>query len=210
MDAYDIPAQARYSVTEEIKKSRFITIVAHTHDISEAKAFVQQVKNEHPVARHHCWAWIAGAPDDSQAYGFSDDGEPSGTAGKPMLAQLLGSQVGEISVVVVRYFGGVLLGTGGLVKAYGGGVQQALRTLPRQKKIPMRNFTLHCSYGQHAEVERLMSHFQGVVHESEFAQQVSLHLALPYAQVAEFTQRLADFSRGTLSLVPDNPEKSVQ
>ncbi|STJ21049.1 Xaa-Pro dipeptidase [Escherichia coli] len=102
------------------KKSRFITLLAHTDGVEAAKAFVESVRAEHPDARHHCVAWVAGAPDDSQQLGFSDDGEPAGTAGKPMLAQLMGSGVGEITAVVVRYYGGILLGTGGLVKAYGG------------------------------------------------------------------------------------------
>ena len=84
-------------------------MLAHTEGVEAARAFVQQVKAEHPTARHHCWAYVAGRPDDSQQLGFSDDGEPSGTAGKPMLAQLMGSQVGEITAVVVRYYGGIML-----------------------------------------------------------------------------------------------------
>ncbi|MGV8209328.1 YigZ family protein, partial [Pseudomonas aeruginosa] len=92
--------------------------------------------------RHHCVAWGAGPPNDSQQLGFSDDGEPAGTAGKPMLAQLMGSGVGEITAVVVRYYGGILLGTGGLVKAYGGGVHQALAQLATQRKTPLTAYTV--------------------------------------------------------------------
>lgn len=111
MDSWLIPA-APVSVVEEIKKSRFITLLAHTDGVEAAKAFVESVRAEHPDARHHCVAWVAGAPNDSQQLGFSDDGELAGTAGKPMLAQLMGSGVGEITAVVVRYYGGILLGTG--------------------------------------------------------------------------------------------------
>ncbi|WP_342754438.1 IMPACT family protein [Pantoea sp. MBD-2R] len=199
MDAYDIPA-GLFSFSEEIKKSRFITLLAHTDGVEAARAFVQQIKSEHPSARHHCWAWVAGAPADSQQLGFSDDGEPSGTAGKPMLAQLMGNNIGEITAVVVRYYGGIQLGTGGLVKAYGGGVQQALKGLPRQQKVPMLTFTLSVDYAQLAEIERMVARFQGVMLNSEFLQCVSLTLALPHAQVAGFTQNLTDFSRGTLHL----------
>ena len=124
MDSWLIPAEPVIFV-EEIKKSRFITLLAHTDGVEAAKAFVESVRADHPDARHHCVAWVAGPPNDSQQLGFSDDGEPAGTAGKPMLSQLMGSGVGEITAVVVRYYGGILLGTGGLVKAYGGGVQQA-------------------------------------------------------------------------------------
>lgn len=202
MDAYDIPAEPLSISEETIKKSRFITLLAHTEGVEAAKAFVQQIKAEHPTARHHCWAWVAGPPDDSQQLGFSDDGEPSGTAGKPMLAQLMGSRVGEITAVVVRYYGGVMLGTGGLVKAYGGGVQQALKQLARKQKIPMRRFQLRCDYAQLSDVERLVQRFEGELLKTEFLDVVTLTLALPYAQVAGFTQNLTDISRGALMLEP--------
>ena len=120
---------------EEIKKSRFITYIRHTEGMEQAKAFWAEIRALHPHARHHCWATVAGQPKDSQQYGFSDDGEPSGTAGKPMLNYLLGSGLGEISAVVVRYYGGILLGTGGLVKAYGNGVQQALLQVEKVRKV---------------------------------------------------------------------------
>jgi len=202
MNAYDIPAEP-LSVSEEIiKKSRFITLLAHTNGVEAARAFVQQVKSEHPAARHHCWAWVAGAPEDSQQLGFSDDGEPSGTAGKPMLAQLMGSHIGEITAVVVRYYGGIQLGTGGLVKAYGGGVQQGLKQLSRQLKVPMQPFRLSCDYAQLADIERMIKRFDGKLLDSEFLDVVSISLALPYAQIAGFTQNLSDFSRGALQLIP--------
>ncbi|WP_333617567.1 IMPACT family protein [Mixta calida] len=205
MDVYDIPAEP-LSISEEIiKKSRFITMLAHTEGVEAARAFVQQVKAEHPTARHHCWAYVAGHPDDSQQLGFSDDGEPSGTAGKPMLAQLMGSQVGEITAVVVRYYGGIMLGTGGLVKAYGGGVQQALRQLARKQKIPMRRFQLRCDYAQLSDIERLVQRFEGELLKTDFLDVVSITLALPWAQVAGFTQNLTDVSRGMLTLEPVDP-----
>ncbi|MDU3076338.1 MAG: IMPACT family protein [Mixta calida] len=205
MDVYDIPAEP-LSISEEIiKKSRFITMLAHTEGAEAARAFVQQVKAEHPTARHHCWAYVAGRPDDSQQLGFSDDGEPSGTAGKPMLAQLMGSQVGEITAVVVRYYGGIMLGTGGLVKAYGGGVQQALRQLARKQKIPMRRFQLRCDYAQLSDIERLVQRFEGELLKTDFLDVVSITLALPWAQVAGFTQNLTDVSRGMLTLEPVDP-----
>lgn len=134
MAEYLIPKSA-VVFEEEIKKSRFITYLQHTEGLEQAKAFWAEIKAQHPNARHHCWAAVAGKPTDSQQLGFSDDGEPAGTAGKPMLSALLGSQVGEISAVVVRYYGGILLGTGGLVRAYGNGVQQALKLLETERKV---------------------------------------------------------------------------
>ena len=134
MAEYLIPKSA-VVFEEEIKKSRFITYLQHTEGLEQAKAFWAEIKALHPNARHHCWAAVAGRPTDSQQLGFSDDGEPAGTAGKPMLSALQGSQVGEISAVVVRYYGGILLGTGGLVRAYGNGVQQALKLLETERKV---------------------------------------------------------------------------
>ena len=134
MVEYLIPKSA-VVFEEEIKKSRFITYLQHTEGLEQAKAFWAEIKAQHPNARHHCWAAVAGKPTDSQQLGFSDDGEPAGTAGKPMLSALQGSQIGEISAVVVRYYGGILLGTGGLVRAYGNGVQQALKLLETERKV---------------------------------------------------------------------------
>lgn len=152
---YSIPA-ASLEVSEEIKKSRFITYLAHTPTVEAAKAWIGDIKQQHPGARHHCWAFVAGAPQDSQVYGFSDDGEPSGSAGKPMLAQLMGSGLGEIAAVVVRYYGGVLLGTGGLVKAYGGGVGAALRQLETHIKRQQTTSLIQCDYVDMGAVEALI------------------------------------------------------
>ncbi|EPT8952776.1 IMPACT family protein [Cronobacter sakazakii] len=200
MESWLVPASP-VIFTEEIKKSRFITLLGHTEGVEAAKAFVAQARVDYPDARHYCQAWVAGAHDDSQQLGFSDDGEPAGTAGKPMLAQLMGSGVGEITAVVVRYFGGVKLGTGGLVKAYGGGVQQALTRLETTLKVPLTEYTLLCDYAQLAGVEGLLSQFNGKVVESAFQANVALRVALPHTQVAAFSAKLADFSRGALHLL---------
>ena len=199
MESWLIPA-APVTFVEEIKKSRFITLLAHTDGVEAAKAFVSAVLAEHPEARHHCVAWVAGPPDDSQQLGFSDDGEPAGTAGKPMLAQLMGSGVGEITAVVVRYYGGILLGTGGLVKAYGGGVQRALNQLTTSRKLPLTEYTLCCDYAQLAGVEALLGQFEGRIVTSDYQAAVLLRVALPRARLPEFAAKLADFSRGSLQL----------
>ncbi len=201
MESWLIPA-APVTFTEEIKKSRFITLLAHTDGVEAAKAFVESVRAEHPDARHHCVAWVAGQPDDSQKLGFSDDGEPAGTAGKPMLSQLMGSGVGEITAVVVRYYGGVLLGTGGLVKAYGGGVQQALNQLTTIRKTPLTEYTLLCDYAQLSGIEALLKQYQGLIVHSDYQATVQLRVALPQASLPVFSAKLADFSRGSLQLRP--------
>lgn len=198
MESWLIPA-APVTVVEEIKRAASLRCWRIPMALRR-QAFVESVRAERD-ARHHCVAWVAGAPDDSQQLGFSDDGEPAGTAGKPMLAQLMGSGVGEITAVVVRYYGGILLGTGGLVKAYGGGVNQALRQLTTQRKTPLTEYTLQCEYSQLTGIEALLGQCDGKIINSDYQAFVLLRVALPAAKVAEFSAKLADFSRGSLQLL---------
>ena len=194
---YNIPA-APVIFQEEIKKSRFITHLVHAPGIEAAKAFIDNIKTKHAGARHNCWGFVAGSPEDSVQLGFSDDGEPSGTAGKPILAQLKGSDVGEICAVVTRYSGGIKLGTGGLVKAYGGGVKQALDQLQTVEKIPASNITLHCDYATQGIIERLVGEYQGRVVESTFANDVFLHLEIPQLTAKQFIDKVFQITQGTV------------
>ncbi|AXH62885.1 IMPACT family protein [Providencia huaxiensis] len=203
MKPYLIPAET-ISFTEEIKKSQFITYLAHTDGIDAAKDYIQSIKAQYPDARHHCWAFVAGRPDDSQKLGFSDDGEPTGTAGKPIMAQLLGSNLGEVTCVVVRYFGGIKLGTGGLVKAYGNGVQQALRILPTKTKVPQKIFNLVCDYSLINAIEQLLAQVNGTVLHSDYNETVSLQIAIPATLEQEVNDKLRDISRGALALTPES------
>lgn len=190
---YLIPA-APVRFEEEIKKSLFITYLAHTPNMEAAKAFVDAIKARHADARHNCWAFVAGRPQDSMLWGFSDDGEPSGTAGKPILAQLSGSGVGEMTAVVTRYYGGIRLGTGGLVKAYGGGVQQALKLLQTiEKKITtQRHLTL--DYGLVALAQSIMAQFDAVEVDAQYGECVQLTVELESLHAEDFTQSLINKS----------------
>lgn len=196
-EPYLVPA-ADAGFEEEIKKSRFITYLAHTPSIEAAKAFVQQIKTKHSDARHNCWAFVAGRPSDSMMWGFSDDGEPSGTAGKPILAQLTGCGVGEITAVVTRYSGGIKLGTGGLVKAYGGGVQQALTVLQTKEKIITSELSLSCEYNQVSLVETLLTEYSGVQLNAEYGHQVDMILELDNRDVEVFSTKLKNRSGGRI------------
>ncbi|WP_337051473.1 IMPACT family protein [Proteus terrae] len=201
MKAYLIPAET-VEFSEEIKKSRFITFIAHTEGIDAAKAYIQSIKEQFPDARHHCWAFVAGRPDDSQQLGFSDDGEPTGTAGKPILAPLLGSGMGEVTAVVVRYFGGIKLGTGGLVRAYGSGVQQALKLLPTKTKVPQLRFSIACEYSLVSLLEQVVEQYHGQVLSSEYTDKVTFILSLPAMHSGEVEVKLRDISRGSMQLIP--------
>lgn len=201
MNAYLIPAES-VVVTEEIKKSRFITYLEHTDGVVEAKNFIQIIKHKYPDARHHCWAYVAGRPDDCQQLGFSDDGEPTGTAGKPMITQFLASHIGEITVVVVRYFGGIKLGTGGLVRAYGNSVQQALGLLNTQQKVLQKYYFIYCEYTHIKMVEQLIQQSSGQILVREYSENVILEISLPANAEQKFADKLRNLSRGALNLIP--------
>lgn len=196
---YQIPQQ-QIVFEEEIKKSRFITYLRHTEGIEQAKAFWAEIKAMHPQARHHCWACVAGSPTDSQQYGFSDDGEPSGTAGKPMLNYLLGSELGEISAVVVRYYGGILLGTGGLVKAYGNGVQQALTKVEPIRKVLRKTYRLQCDYDQFHSMQNLIEQRDIELIDQQFGEKILLTLGINPKHFDEIEQEITQRFAGKLNL----------
>ncbi|NAW70013.1 YigZ family protein [Vibrio sp. V27_P1S3P104] len=190
---YSIPATP-VLFEEEIKKSRFITYLAHTPSIEAAKAFIATIKARHVDARHNCSAFIAGPPENSTLWGCSDDGEPSGTAGKPMLAQLAGSGIGEITAVVTRYYGGIRLGTGGLVKAYGGGVQQALKRLQINEKKITTKLSLTLDYNLLALAQSIMEQYEAVQIEAQYGEMVAIIIELPCVAVDVFTQNIINKS----------------
>ncbi|EEY39796.1 YigZ family protein [Vibrio mimicus] len=208
LQPYLIPAEPT-QFEEEIKKSLFITYLAHTPGIDSAKAFVEEIKCLHADARHNCWAFVAGRPQDSMLWGFSDDGEPSGTAGKPILAQLTGSGVGEITAVVTRYYGGVLLGTGGLVKAYGGGVQQALKRLQTIEKKITTSVHLTLDYAMIPLLHSLMAQFSATEMEAHYNEQVQLVVELEALQCDAFIQAVINKS-GAKIQVNSSPEHTVR
>ncbi|OXX73947.1 YigZ family protein [Vibrio sp. V19_P1S1T109] len=179
---------------EEIKKSLFITYLAHTPSVDAAKAFVAQIKTKHSDARHNCWGFVAGRPEDSMLWGFSDDGEPSGTAGKPILAQLAGSSVGELTAVVTRYYGGIRLGTGGLVKAYGGGVQQALKQLQTIEKKITTKLSLTLDYSFVPITQSIIAQYEALEVEADYKEQVKFLVEIELRHLDAFTQTIINKS----------------
>lgn len=198
---YLIPAD-RVIFEEEIKKSLFITQLAHTPTIESAKAFIEQVKLQHAAARHNCWGFVAGRPDDSLLWGFSDDGEPSGTAGKPILAQLSGSGIGEMTAVVTRYSGGIKLGTGGLVKAYGGGVQQALKQVQTIEKKITTQLQLRLDYSLMPLVQSLMVQYQVTQLDAKFEHRIDLLVEIDIREADVFKQTLVNKTGAKVEIKP--------
>ncbi|GLX78507.1 YigZ family protein [Thalassotalea insulae] len=188
-----------------VTRSRFICYLAPCQSKEAAKLFLKQIQQLHPQASHHCYAFVCAHPLDSQSYGFSDDGEPSGTAGRPMLAVLQGSGIGEIIAVVVRYFGGTKLGTGGLQRAYGASVRQALVHLQTKTKIPMVEKTLACQYTQVNDVLHLIEKNGGQIIEQNFQTDVNLSLLIPADNIQQIKTQLQTLSSGQLALKSKEP-----
>lgn len=178
MAEYLIPAQDAHAEVI-VKRSEFLAFARHTEGTEEAKAFIHSLKNQYPDARHHCYAYIAGKPTDSNLYGFSDDNEPSGTAGMPIFTHLKHSQVGEVTLVVVRYFGGTKLGTGGLARAYGDAARQVLIKLETKKRIKMELITLNTSFELEAEVRKCIENAQGKILNVIYSEKVRLECSVP-------------------------------
>ena len=181
---------------EEIKKSRFLTFISPAKGKIAAMKFLAEMKILHKDAGHHCWAYIGGSPNDSVNMGCSDDGEPKGTAGKPMLAVLQGTNVGEMVAVVIRYSGGIKLGTGGLVRAYSNGLQQLCPTMPTSEKRFFERFELQCSYAQMATLEHLLESNSGRIINASYEQSVMVLIEVDSEQVDIFKQKLQSLMQG--------------
>lgn len=192
---YPIPA-ATHCVEEEVLRSRFITTVGYTPDLATARLFIETVSARYADASHNCWAYVVGPPGNSGQIGMSDDGEPHGTAGRPMLTVLLHSGIGDICAVVTRYFGGTLLGKGGLVKAYSGGVQLALATLPTTEQVPKVMAQVIVDYAAVTPFQRLYPTYEVEVLDQEFAADVTYHLRLPAEHLAAFEGALIELTCG--------------
>lgn len=200
---YLIPA-APIVWEQEIKKSRFIACLAHTPDIASARAWIGQLRDAHPQAGHHCWGFVAGMPGDSRVLGFSDDGEPSGTAGKPILAQLQGAGIGEVTAVVVRYFGGIKLGTGGLVRAYGGSVAAALATLSTREKCILGRLAIEADYSDMAQLESLLKQAGADWERVDYGARVSGILLVDVRLLATLARQILDRTQGRVIARPIN------
>jgi len=192
---YLIPA-AVCRVEQSIKRSRFIATAAHAPDAEAARAFVESIRAEFPDATHNCWAYAAGPPGDTAAVGLSDDGEPHGTAGKPMLAALLHSPVGEVAVVVTRYFGGTKLGTGGLVRAYTQLTNDALEALETREKVDLATLMAVLPYPAVTLFKRMLPDFEAEISDETYAESAAFTVELPEEHAAAFAERLAELTDG--------------
>lgn len=190
-----------FRIEEDIKKSRFITSLGHANSKEGAKAFIESIRYEFPDATHNCFAYALCAPKDTAKIGQSDDGEPHGTAGKPMLNMLLHGDIGECVVVVTRYFGGIKLGPGGLVRAYQGAVSKVLLEVESILKISYFSFSLICDYEHINKIHYLIPQYQARIIQENFAERIEYRFTLPEGEYPRFKKALNDASNGQITFL---------
>lgn len=205
-ESYYLPA-AEVSVEIIIKNSHFISSCAPVSSVEEAKDYINKIKHAHPAASHHVPAYIIGHGSSTNSH-CSDNGEPSGTAGKPTLAVLQGSGLGDVILVTVRYFGGTKLGTGGLVRAYTESAQEVLKLVRRAIKIATYTILVELPYPLLELGRRLVDQTQGKIEKEEFSDSVLLTCTFPISAYEAFVAQLRELSNGRIEplIVETNPD----
>lgn len=190
-----IPADSA-QIEIRVVNSRFIANAGPAASVEAARAFIAGIRAALPDASHHVYAYVIGH-GATTTLGMSDDGEPSGTAGRPVLAILKGSGLGDIVLVVTRYFGGTLLGTGGLVHAYGDAAREVLAILPRTEKIERCTLLIAIGYNAYEMLRRLAASYSATIDDETFASDITLALTMPRIHVAAFRAALVEATAGT-------------
>lgn len=183
---------------EEIKKSRFICHLKRVYTEEEARAFISEIKKEHHKANHNCSAFTLG--DRQEIQRSSDDGEPSGTAGVPMLEILKKREITNVCAVVTRYFGGIKLGAGGLIRAYAGSVGHALDQVGLVKFVTQEQLILTLDYGNYDGLQRFLSTQGLVISESEFLSDVTVKLFVDLDKTEQLLADLIEQFSGKISV----------
>lgn len=186
----------------EEKKSRFIAATLPIASQEEALAFIEKNKKQYWDARHHCYAYVLG--DHHEIQRFSDDGEPGGTAGKPMLDVLLGENIHNLAVVVTRYFGGTLLGTGGLVRAYSGAVKEGLANSVILEKQQGRALLLQTNYSDLGKIQYLLLGNSIPILSEDYGADVCFQVLVPLDMEKTITEQLIDGTNGRIQIIQEN------
>ena len=197
----DLACGVEHVAETVIKRSRFIVTLARASSPAAAKAFVDRVKARYPDANHNCWAYNAGSPGTTSQIGASDDGEPKGTAGRPMMNVLLHCGVGEVAVVVTRYFGGTLLGTGGLVRAYQDLVKLGLSELPTKERVPCVAARATFEMRFLGKFQRLFDEAGATVLAKRFEGEATYELDVPQDAFERLAAAVSEASSGRVALI---------
>jgi uncharacterized YigZ family protein len=191
---YLVPARELETETR-VLNSRFIASIKPAQTRQEAERYLDLIRTRYPDASHHVPAFVVGHGSSVLAH-TSDDGEPSGTAGRPALAVLKGSGLGDAALVITRYFGGTKLGTGGLVKAYGDAARQAVQLVPKAKKIQVDRLELTLAYPSYEHLLKIITDHGGTVQDQAFQADVSLTVLLPSENFDRFQSGFNTLTRG--------------
>jgi uncharacterized YigZ family protein len=183
-----------------VSHSRFICIISQASSVTEAREFIGKIRAEMPDASHHVYAFRVGF-GNTIIEGMSDDGEPSGTAGPPLLAVLRGTNLGDIVIVVVRYFGGTKLGTGGLVRAYTESAQDGLQNVSTEYNITKKTLGVDIPYSLYEQIKRLIHTCEGLIEDEFFEGQVTLIFKMPAYNVQIFETNLTELTNGQIGIV---------
>jgi uncharacterized YigZ family protein len=194
MSGYRIPA-ATVRIENEVSRSRFICTLTNAPTVETARGFIASIRAEMPDASHHVYAFKVGY-GSSVIEGVSDDGEPTGTAGPPVLAVLRGADLGDTALVVTRYFGGTKLGTGGLVRAYSDAARTAIEAATIIEKIERRHLGFTISYSLYERVKILAAAHQATIDDESFEAEITLYLTIPLDSVASFVDAVRELSAG--------------
>ena len=204
---YSVPAETIEMVTE-IKRSRFIARISRSRNADEAFDVIKQAKKDFPDARHHCWAFIACPPLSSSAVRFCDAGEPSGTAGKPILNVLQHSHYGEIVCVVSRYFGGTKLGAGGLVRAYSNSTQAALEKLIIKEIVELTSIQLQFAYPFESSIRHYLESIGVTINHIDYQEQVIFQLSIEKAMIEQMMEQARNLCKGKVTLLNSDQFKT--
>lgn len=185
-----------------------MTTSARARDAGEAGEFIERIRNEFHDATHNCWAYVAGAPGDASNSASSDDGEPGGTAGIPILNVLLNSGVGEVVVVVTRYYGGVKLGRGGLARAYGGGARRVMDEMPLSERISYAGVDVTVDYSFVEPVRRMAGRLGCRIRSERFGKDAVFELDVPEEVLDTMETELTQLTRGKVSIRKHGKGKS--
>lgn len=175
----------------EIKKSEFIAYAYPVNSREQAMFHVEQLREQYADARHWCWAYIIGDPDNTTSAGFDDDGEPNGTAGRPILNVLQHKSIGNIIIIVVRYFGGIKLGAGGLTRAYAGSAQAAVDQMVLLPFVPMTQLQILAEFATEAQCRYVVENLNGSIDEVAYSKQVTLTVTIAEANIDHLKTELA-------------------
>ena len=197
--SYQVPAGVS-TAQRIIKKSRFIATVARASTRGEAEDFIGSVRALHPAASHNCYAFLACAPGGTDI-GYGDDGEVSGTAGRPIITILEHSGIGEIAAVVTRYFGGVKLGPGGLLRAYTDSLRAALGELELENHVPVRTGRIVFSYAHENSIRILFERSGVAITSVERGEDVRFDFTAPLGVAASLEEKAASLTRGKSRLL---------